>query len=176
MKKFKTIVIDPPWPGPGATPAFDGTGPRLIPYHTMTGVQCAALRVPDIAHDHAQLFIWATSRSVCDAFLLAQLWAFKFRGLFIWQKPGLGLGRHVRSQAEFLLWAGRRGAQLVAPKHCPHQIQQWPKPNRHSEKPQEAYAMIWGLSAAPRIDIFARQQRPGFLAWGNQIPTGGPIG
>jgi N6-adenosine-specific RNA methylase IME4 len=171
VEKFRTIVIDPPWPGPGECPAFDAAGAsvRLIPYSTMTGSQVAALRVSDLATDDAQLFIWATSRSVADAQLLMQLWAFKFRGLFVWLKPGLGMGRHVRSQCEFLLWGGRRGSPLVDPPRCPRQVHQWPKPRRHSEKPAEAYEMIAQLSPGPRIDIFARQNRPGFEAWGNEV-------
>jgi len=142
---------------------------NLIPYATMTGVQVAAMQIDEIATDDAQLFIWCTSRSVGDGFLLAQLWAFKFRGLFVWTKRP-GLGRHVRSGAEFLLWAGRRGAPLVKPKDCPYQLQAWPKPRRHSEKPAEAYDLIRRLSLPPRIDIFARQQRQGFTPWGNQVP------
>ena len=178
VKKYRTIVIDPPWPGPGATPAFDATVSgkmrlNLIPYSTMTGIQVAALKVPEIADDAAQIFIWATSRSVADAFLLAQLWSFKYRALFIWEKPGLGLGRHARTQADFLLWAGRCGARLVASKDCPNQIQRWPKPKRHSEKPSEAYDLIRRLSDGPRLDIFARQHREGFEPFGNQVPDGG---
>ena len=50
---YRTIVIDPPWPGPGECPAFDsaGAGVRLIPYSTMTGSQVAALRVRELAAD-----------------------------------------------------------------------------------------------------------------------------
>ena len=167
---YKTIVIDPPWPGPGSCPAFEQNHKlNLIPYHTMTGVQCATLQIPAIATDDAQLFLWATSRSIGDAMLLMQLWAFKFRGLFVWQKPGLGMGRHVRNQCEFLLWSGRKGAPLVEPKKCPRQIQTWKNPKAHSEKPPEAYALIAELSEVPRIDIFARQRRDGFEPWGNQV-------
>lgn len=177
-RKYKTIVIDPPWAGPGETPAFDSenkaTGKKmklsLIPYSTMTGIQVASLRVSEQAADDAQLWIWCCSRSVGDAVLLAQLWSFKYRALFVWDKQRIGLGRHARGQCEFLLWAARRGARLVDPKQCPRQIQQWPKPNRHSEKPAEAYQFIRSLSDAPRLDIFARQHRPGFTAWGNQVP------
>lgn len=177
MRKYRTIVIDPPWPGPGSAPAFDArveTGSRkmrlnLIPYSTMTGVQVASMQIPRVAADDAQLFIWCCNRSVCDAFLLGQLWAFKFRGLFVWKKP-LGLGRHVRSECDFLAWFGRRGAPLVKPKDCPRQIHEWPRPKRHSEKPAEAYDLIRKLSAGPRLDIFARQARPGFTPWGNQAP------
>jgi len=179
LQKYRTIVIDPPWPGPGACPAFDehsrlspAANPRirrdLIPYHTMTGVQCAALRIRELAAADGQVFIWAPSRNVGDAFLLLQLWAFRYRGLFVWIKP-LGLGRHMRSQAEFLLWGGRRGAPLVRPRECPHQLQRWPKPRRHSEKPPEAYAMIAALGPAPRLDVFARRRHEGFDAFGDEI-------
>ena len=172
---YKTIVIDPPWLGPGAVPAFDSQPSgkmrlNLMPYATIGGSQLAAMRINEIATDDAQIFIWSTNRSVADAFLLMQLWAFKYRGLFIWQKPGLGMGRHMRSQAEFLLWGGRVGSPLVEPKNCPRQIQTWPKPKAHSEKPDEAYRFIAELSDGPRIDIFARQSREGFDAWGNQAP------
>lgn len=168
--KYKTTVIDPPWPGPGASPSFErGRAPILIPYSTMTGIQVASMRVPDLAHDQAQFFCWAISRSFGDAFLLMQLWGFQYRGLFVWLKPGLGLGRHIRHQCEFLLWGGRIGSPLVEPKQCPRQVQTWPNPPRHSEKPAEAYELIRSLSEEPRIDIFARLHRPGFDAWGNEV-------
>ena len=82
-------------------------------------------------------------------------------------KKPLGLGRNVRSEAEFLIWGARRGAR--APEMpSPRQVHEWKKPKRHSEKPAAAYTFIKSLSDGPRLDIFARQSRPGFEAWGNQ--------
>lgn len=167
---YRTIVIDPPWPGPGDAPAFNAQGSLgLIPYATMTGIQVAALRVPDLAAPDCQLFLWATSRSLGDAALLAQSWAFHFRGLFVWLKPGLGLGRHVRNQCEFVWWGGRRESPAVIPTNCPRQVHEWPATRKHSEKPPEAYALFADLSPGPRLDIFARQARPGFEPWGNEL-------
>jgi N6-adenosine-specific RNA methylase IME4 len=167
--KFKTIVIDPPWPGPVGCPAFKshGAADMLIPYTTQTGVQVATMRIPKIAAPGSQLWIWATSRSLGDASLLMQLWGYSYRALFVWKKR-LGMGRHVRHECEFLLWGGVAGALLVKPKDCPRQVHEWPKPKRHSEKPAEAYEFIRFLSEGPRIDIFARQRRPGFTPWGNE--------
>ena len=170
-----TIVIDPPWDGPWSTPTFEKGSKRggvvVLPYSTMSGIQVSALRVAQLASDRAQLFLWTTSRNLGDAYLLLQCWKFKYRGLFIWEKP-LGLGRNVRHEAEFLLWGARTGARAPAPGKTPRQIYRWPKPKRHSEKPIEAYEFIRSLSDAPRLDIFSRQWRPGFKGWGDQHPEG----
>jgi N6-adenosine-specific RNA methylase IME4 len=169
-RRFNTIVIDPPWPGPNASPSYKcGKGSIPIPYSTMTGIQLAALRIDELAAPSAQLFLWVTSRSMQEAGLLMELWGFSYAALFVWDKRALGLGRHVRHQCEFVLWGRRPGAPLVQSKQCPRQIQTWPKPRRHSEKPAEAYDLFRRLGAAPRLDMFARQNRPGFIPFGNQI-------
>jgi N6-adenosine-specific RNA methylase IME4 len=94
---YRTIVVDPPWPGPTEHRSQKGGAVTLIPYKTMTGIQLAAITLP-----------------------------------------------------------------------APQQTHEWPRPKRHSEKPAEAYAMIAERSPGPRIDLFARQSRPGFEAWGNE--------
>ncbi len=169
--KYKTIVIDPPWDGVNATRVFkrglSGRGVIVLPYTTMSGIQIASLRVAELAAPDAQLFIWTTSRSVGDAYLLLQGWKFNYRGILIWQKR-LGLGRYVQHQAEFLLWGARQGARGPAPGKAIRQIYTWPRPKRHSEKPPEAYRFIRALSDAPRLDIFSRQHRPGFRGWGDE--------
>ena len=170
--KYNTIVIDPPWPGPGESTAFNGHT-RFIPYATMTGIQIAAMPIREITSPRAQLFIWAGSRGLGDAYLLAQSWGFRYRSLFIWHKP-LGLGLHVRHQCEFLLWAARKGAPTKRiGTRCPLQIHHWPR-RAHSEKPKEAYELIRSLSDAPRLDLFARQQHRGFTSWGNELATPDP--
>jgi N6-adenosine-specific RNA methylase IME4 len=167
--KYKTIVIDPPWPGPGEHRSQKGGAKTVIPYSTMTGIQISALGVHDLADEGAQLWVWVPSRHVGDAFLLMQLWAFRYAGLFIWQKPP-NLGPFCRHDAEFLLRGYLPGARMELP--APPQTHRWPRPKRHSEKPAEAYEFIANQSEGPRIDIFARQDRPGFEAWGNQAPGG----
>lgn len=166
---YKTVVIDPPWPGPGSAPRFGkGGGVALIPYVTMTGFQISAMPVGRVAAPDGQLFLWATSRSVGDATLLCQSWGFGFAGLFVWKKKGLGLGRHVRNQCEFVVWGRRQGAPLVDPKECPRQVQDWPNPKAHSKKPDEAYDLFRRLGEGPRLDIFNRRPIDGFDRFGNE--------
>lgn len=169
-EKYKTIVIDPPWPGPGEVPAFNGKEAvrLLIPYATMSGIQIAALPIGQKATKDAQLFIWATARGLGDAYLLMQTWGFRYRGLFVWMK-NLGLGRHIRNQTEFLVWGAMRGAKQKEQREAaPRQVHEWPQ-RGHSEKPAEAYALIKKLTDGPRLDIFARTAHDGFEPWGNEV-------
>jgi len=46
----------------------------------------------------------------------------------------------------------------------------------HSRKPEEFYEIVWQVSPKPRIDLFARQRREGFDAWGNETEKFGEAG
>ena len=40
---------------------------------------------------------------------------------------------------------------------------------RHSEKPVEMYEEIEKVSPGPYLELFARNERPGWLSWGNEV-------
>ena len=76
-----------------------------------------------------------------------------------------GNGYTTRHNAE-ICWLGRRGSPrrksaavrelVVAPVR------------EHSHKPDEVYTRIEQLTDGPYLDIFARQQRPGWTCWGDE--------
>jgi N6-adenosine-specific RNA methylase IME4 len=39
----------------------------------------------------------------------------------------------------------------------------------HSRKPDEQYERIERLVAGPYLELFARQSRPGWDSWGNEV-------
>ena len=43
------------------------------------------------------------------------------------------------------------------------------KARAHSQKPDHLYGIIETLDLNPKIELFAREQREGWDAWGNQI-------
>ena len=46
---------------------------------------------------------------------------------------------------------------------------------KHSEKPHEFYGLIEGLyKTGKRIELFARNAREGWDAWGNEVTNGSP--
>src|SRR5262249_9442644 len=40
---------------------------------------------------------------------------------------------------------------------------------KHSQKPDEQYARIERLVDGPYVELFARQRRPGWVAWGDEV-------
>ena len=45
------------------------------------------------------------------------------------------------------------------------------KRTRHSRKPDVFYEIIKNNTEDPRIDIFAREHKKGFDAWGNEVKS-----
>lgn len=41
----------------------------------------------------------------------------------------------------------------------------------HSKKPDEVYGIIESVSHGPYLEMFARQNWPGWDSWGNQAPN-----
>ena len=43
---------------------------------------------------------------------------------------------------------------------------------RHSEKPDVFYDRVVAASPGPRLEMFARREREGFVPWGNEVDSG----
>jgi N6-adenosine-specific RNA methylase IME4 len=77
----------------------------------------------------------------------------------------VGLGLTTRKNAEFCLLARRGNARREA-KNVREIIM---SPVReHSRKPDEACARVQRYCAGPYLELFARQERPGWTVWGNE--------
>ena len=103
-----------------------------------------------------------------------QAWGFAFSGAaFAWVKqnrssPGwfMGGGYGTRHNVE-ICWLGRRGSPrrksagvrelIIAPVR------------EHSRKPDEIYRRVEALSDGPFLEIFARQQWPGWTCVGDEL-------
>ena len=153
-------------------------------YATMTFEQLAALPVRDLCHpDGAHLGLWATGPNLLRYGELIAAWGFKYSSLgFTWIKlrRGLkqtplffserdfhvGLGLTTRHNAEPVLLARRGNARRLAKDVRELVI----APAReHSRKPDEVYARVERYAAGPYLELFARERRPGWDVWGDQI-------
>ena len=181
MVNYATIVADPPWPQKGGgsligREGFLDSGGRslALPYSTMTVDAIMALRPP--AAKDAHLYLWTTSGFLPDAFRVVEAWGFNYSTTLVWAKApiGFGLGGAYGIATEFVLFA-RRGKAPSARKVGRNWFT-WKRPYdergkpRHSAKPPEFYAMVEQVSPGPFLEMFARDFRLGWDAWGDEAP------
>jgi N6-adenosine-specific RNA methylase IME4 len=181
MSQYATIVADPPWKvmaGPlnGREGFGDATGAsRPLAYPSMTVEAIAALKVPAAADAH--LYLWTTNGYLRAAFDVAEAWGFKYSTTLVWAKNlmGGGLGGAYGISTEFCLFC-RRGT-LATLRNVGGTWFNWKRPYdergkpKHSAKPPEFYAMVDQVSPGPFLEMFARERRLGWDAWGNEVQS-----
>ena len=161
---YSTIVIDPPWDW-GDEGDSDQLGRARPDYATMSIQELMALPVGKLAAPDAHLYCWITNRSLRKGFALLEAWGFRYVTMVTWAKPSFGLGNYFRGQTEHLLF-GVRGSLPLARKDVGTVFSAARGKGGHSSKPDEAYALIESCSPSPRIDMFSRDSRQGWVTWG----------
>lgn len=173
---FRCIVADPPWQygkWGRATPAHRPNGHEYaMPYPTMTVQEIAALPVAGCADKDCDLFLWTTQKYLFDAYCVMQAWGFRYCQALTWCKAprGLGQGGLFCPTSEFLL-LGRKGRMPQGKRRVDSTWWQVKRPhNSHSTKPEFFQDLIETVSDGPRLELFARRERPGWTVWGNEVP------
>jgi N6-adenosine-specific RNA methylase IME4 len=162
---FAVIYADPPWRS--ATPSSDRSPERHYP--TMTIEELKALAVP--AASDAVCFLWAVNPLLVEAFDVLAAWGFRYRTNLVWVKDKIGLGQYVRGQHEPLLIGVRGAMPLPAEPDRPASVITASR-GVHSAKPVAVYELIERMyPEMPRVELFARQTRQGWVAWGNELAS-----
>jgi N6-adenosine-specific RNA methylase IME4 len=168
-RRYPIIYADPPWTfdAYGEESGLDRAAARHYP--TMALEQIRALPVADIATPDAALFLWSTLPHLPEALDVLAAWGFKYTTHLVWIKGGNpALGYWIRNQHELLL-IGTRGKMRTPPEdRRPPSVIHAPR-REHSRKPDEGYDIIELMyPELPKIELFARNARKGWSAWGNQ--------
>lgn len=172
--KYGCILADPPW----AFKTFNnksGTTPHRGAedhYGVMPTADIAALPIGELAARDCALFMWVVDSHLPDAFKVAEGWGFQFKTrAFTWRKltstgvAKIGMGYWTRKQTE-MCWLFTKGKPARIGKGV-REIIDAPR-REHSRKPDEQYERIQALVGGPYLEVFARQQWPGWDVWGNQ--------
>ena len=171
IQKYQVIYADPPWDYQQCR--LSGSAKKHYP--TMRIEELCALPVADIADRDCALFLWATFPQLPEALRLIQAWGFVYKTVaFVWLKQNrkaltwfYGLGFWTRSNAEICLLATKGHPKRQSAGI--HQLVISPV-EQHSKKPDEVREKIAALMGdVPRIELFARQQTPGWDVWGNEV-------
>lgn len=170
MKRYRTIVADPPWPVKQPPKTFGGKGNAPLPYSWMTVDEIATLSVGHVAAEVCHLYLWTVNHFIRDAYDVVAEWGFTPSMLLTWCKEPLGDGPgwEFSSATEFILFAKR--GKGVWPRPQDHEWRNWwvwPR-GRHSEKPDAFLDVVERVSPAPRLELFARRARLGWDYWGDE--------
>jgi len=183
---FGCVLADPPWTFKTFKQYAPGEN-RAAPYACMKLADIKALPVRDVAAKDCHLFLWVTGPFLDKSFDVMKAWGFKYSGLgFTWVKLQrshnkqlrllssgdlerelfVGQGYTTRKNCEFAL-LGRRGN----PKRLANDVREviLSPLREHSRKPDESYERIERYAEGPLLELFARQTRPGWSSFGNQV-------
>lgn len=164
---FGVILSDPPWSFRSFAGANLAPTQGVQPYPVMSLDDIKALPVGDVAAKDCLLFMWTVSHLQAEAIDVARAWGFKPVSVaFVWDKGRMGMGYWTRQEVE-ICHLFKRGKPRRISKGVRSLIK---APRReHSRKPDQQYERIEALVAGPYLEMFARQARPGWTAWGNEV-------
>lgn len=172
--KYGAILADPPW-------SFKtwggkrGTAHRVAVdhYETLKTEDMFAIPVNGWAAKDCALFMWVVDSHLPDSMRLAEAWGFKYKTrAFTWRKlsksgsASIGMGYWTRKQTEICLLFTKGKPRRIS--KGVREIIDAPR-REHSRKPDEIYERIEALVDGPYLEMFARQTRSGWDAWGNEV-------
>jgi N6-adenosine-specific RNA methylase IME4/ParB-like chromosome segregation protein Spo0J len=167
-RRYAVLCADPPWHFEVYNEESGVERAAGNHYSTMALDEICALPVPSLASPDAVLFMWTTVPHLRESFDVLVAWGFEYKTNIVWVKDKIGLGYFVRNQHELLLVATRGDMPSPSPANRPPSVISAPR-REHSRKPDEAYALIEAMyPALPKLELFARQRRPGWDVWGNE--------
>ncbi len=170
---FGAILADPPW----SWNSWSKTNQNRAAFNyydlmSLEGIK--ALPVADLAADNSVLFLWAINSMLPQAIAVMGTWGFEYKTVaFTWAKRTptdnawhLGLGYWTRQNSEHCL-LGTRGK----PKRIGRDVRELVVAARreHSRKPHEVARGIERLVDGPYLELFARETRPRWTSWGNEV-------
>ncbi len=186
---FDLIVADPPWLYKNWS--THGTEKNAMAHYDCTPIEwIKALPVQILAADDCLCFLWATNPMLPEAMQVLDAWGFTFKTAGTWVKrskhgkDAFGTGYIFRSSNEPIIIGTRgkprtkRSTRSTVASYEDCDLKDFPNSvitieaaiREHSRKPDEAFTAAEKLMPdAKRIELFSRQARKGWAAWGNQI-------
>ena len=164
--KHRVIYADPPWKYGNTQPDYQTEQADYYPLLDINEI--CAMDIKDIADENAVLFLWATSPILEDAFRVINMWGFKYKASFVWDKIGHNMGHYNSVRHEFLLICTKGSCQPDNQKLF--DSVQSIKRTKHSEKPEEFRKIIDTLYPyGKRIELFGRKRVENWGVYGNEV-------
>ncbi len=173
--RFSTILADPPWRFANRTGKMAPEHKRLRRYETMDLDDICNLDVASLANEKSHLYLWCPNALLPSGLRVMEAWGFEYKANVVWYKirkdggpDGRGVGFYFRNVTELLLFGVRGSLRTLAPgRRQVNMIQS--RKREHSRKPTEAYRIIEDCSPGPYLELFARDERQGWVQWGDEL-------
>ncbi len=174
---FGAILADPPWRFANRTGKIAPEHKRLSRYSTMTLQEIMELPVSQLALPQSHLYLWIPHALISEGLEVMKRWGFTYKTNIVWHKirkdggpDGRGVGFYFRNVTELVLFGTRGNLRTLAPGRKQVNIVISRK-REHSRKPDELYPIIEWCSPGPYLELFAREKRPGWTHWGDELQT-----
>jgi N6-adenosine-specific RNA methylase IME4 len=184
---YRAILMDVPWSFLTRSDKGKDRSPEKH-YSTMTLDQIKALPIRDLVHkDGAVLYFWVIDTHVEMALDVIRGYGFTYKtvGLY-WAKTnrdgsfftGMGFWTRANPEHAYEAYFGREQEvercflnTVGSPKRTGKAVKRLiVAPRReHSRKPDETHARIEALTDGPYLELFAREWRPNWSLWGDEI-------
>ena len=186
---YSIIYADPPWSynrtvGNGVLKRRDGE--VYYPSMSVSALEALGYNIRRISRKNSALLLWATMPCLPDAIRVMEAWGFKYKTCWAtWvktnkagNKPFFGVGYYTRSNAELCL-LGVKGKIASFKKLVENEVRDGnpnamssiciEPPREHSRKPETVRNnIVTFFGDVPRLELFAREQTPGWSVLGNQ--------
>ena len=169
---FRVMVCDAPWKFRDNLPG-KGRGASKH-YKCMTVQELCAFPLPPLADDCLLVF-WRIASMQQEALDVVKAWGFKPKAELVWHKltktgskTHFGMGHYTRASHETALICVRGRPKIRS--RSVRSVFSAPV-GRHSEKPGLFYTLVQELSDGPRVALFERKHRPGFVCYGDELPA-----
>lgn len=181
-RRFKTLIVDPPWRYQKKTEMGIRTAEAYYP--TMTTDEMVNIDVGRAAEDDAHLYVWVTNplllgmrptiRGHKSPVELVRAWGFEPKSLITWVKTTKsgsptrgGMGWYFRGATEHVIFAVK-GNLPIPPELRQENVIMAPKGD-HSAKPDALYEIVERVSPGPYAELFARKPRDGWFSTGLEM-------
>lgn len=177
---YDFVMADPPWEWETYSDKGQAKSPEAQ-YDTMPFEDIEAMRLGDLLAPGGAMFLWCTWPCMERQMQVLRAWGLKPATGGVWAKRTIngklrwGPGYIIRTVCEPYLIATLPGHK-VRGKSVANLIETLEDAaldglaRDHSRKPDEVYGMVEALTPGlRRADIFARQRRPGWDGWGNEL-------
>lgn len=171
--EFEVVIADPPWRFASNSEKKPGRN-AMGHYDCMKLDEIAALPVRDVTAKDSLLLLWTTVPFLRLALDVVDAWGFKYVSEVMWAKDRIGTGFWARNRHEPLLICKRGKFPCPKPALFPDSIISGQQ-REHSRKPDRLHEIVDDrLAHCSRLEMFARESRPGWTTWGNETTKFNP--